>query len=163
MTLTVLELLGILALVLGTAKFLASRLDAIKVDNAAAHAAITENVKENRRQIASLTEDVREIRGQMGQMALAEDVREIREQMGQMALAGTYRIQQCIGLESLTHSAPDIRHGGARKILPALRQGRGQRSGEIQMLNLIEKKLHAWAVLCRERESPGNRCLTSRW
>ena len=79
------------------------------------------------------------------------------------ALAGTYRIQQCIGLESLTHSAPDIRHGGARKILPALRQGRGQRSGEIQMLNLIEKKLHAWAVLCRERESPGNRCLTSRW
>ena len=88
MTLTVLELLGILALVLGTAKFLASRLDAIKVDNAAAHAAITENVKENRRQIASLTEDVREIRGQMGQMALAEDVKEIR---GQMALAEDVR------------------------------------------------------------------------
>ena len=108
MTLTVPELLGILALALGTAKFLASRLDAIKVDNAAAHAAITENVKENRRQIAALTEDVREIRGKMalaedvnrrqtalaedikeirGQMALAEDVKEIRGQMGQMALA----------------------------------------------------------------------------
>ena len=84
MTLTVPELLGILALALGTAKFLASRLDAIKVDNAAAHSAITENVKENRRQIAALTEDVREIRGTM---ALAEDVREIRGRMGQTALA----------------------------------------------------------------------------
>jgi hypothetical protein len=61
MTLTVPEVLGILALVLATAKFLASRLDSIKVDNTAAHAAITdnvkaitENVKENQRQIASL-------------------------------------------------------------------------------------------------------------
>lgn len=92
MTLTVPELLGILALVLATAKFLASRLDAMKVDNAAAHAAITENVKENRRQITALTEDVREIRGKMAlaedvnrrQTALAEDIKEIR---GQMALA----------------------------------------------------------------------------
>ena len=54
MTLTVPEVLGILALVLATARFLASRLDSIRVDNTAAHAAITENVKENRRQIASL-------------------------------------------------------------------------------------------------------------
>lgn len=95
MTLTVPELLGILALVLATAKFLASRLDAMKVDNAAAHAAITENVKENRRQITALAEDVREIRGKMAlaedvnqrQTALAEDIKEIRGQMGQMALA----------------------------------------------------------------------------
>ena len=54
MTLTVPEVLGILALVLATARFLASRLDSIRVDNTAAHAAITENVKENQRQIASL-------------------------------------------------------------------------------------------------------------
>ena len=54
MTLTVPEVLGILALVLATAKFLASRLDSIRSDNTAAHAAITENVKENQRQVASL-------------------------------------------------------------------------------------------------------------
>ena len=54
MTLTVPEVLGILALVLATVRFLASRLDSIRVDNTAAHAAITENVKENQRQIASL-------------------------------------------------------------------------------------------------------------
>ena len=54
MTLTVPEVLGILTLVLATAKFLASRLDSIKADNAAAHAAITENVEENQRQVASL-------------------------------------------------------------------------------------------------------------
>ncbi len=54
MTLTIPEVLGILALVLATAKFLASRLDSIKADNTVAHAAITENVKENQRQIASL-------------------------------------------------------------------------------------------------------------
>ena len=54
MTLTVPEVLGILTLVLATAKFLASRLNSIKVDNTAAHAAITENVEENQRQVASL-------------------------------------------------------------------------------------------------------------
>lgn len=61
MTLTVPEVSGIFALFLTTlglalaaVKLLLTRMDAIKADNEKAHAAITENVKENRREIRSL-------------------------------------------------------------------------------------------------------------
>ena len=86
MTLTVPEVLGILALVLAPARFLASRLDSIRIDNTAAHAAITENVKESRRQMAAahaaLTENVKESRRQTAaaHAALTENVQEGQRQ-----------------------------------------------------------------------------------
>ena len=58
MTLTIPEVSGIFALFLTTlglalaaVKLLLSRMDALKADNQKAHAAITENVNENRREI----------------------------------------------------------------------------------------------------------------
>jgi dynactin complex subunit len=79
MTLTVPEVLGILALVLATAKFLASRLDSIKVDNTAAHAAITDNVK-------AITENVKESRRQTAaaHAALSENVQENQRQIASL-------------------------------------------------------------------------------
>ena len=90
MTLTVPEVLGVLALVLATAKFLASRLDSIRIDNTAAHAAITENVKESQRQIASLaaiTENVKEGQRQTAASlaALTENVKESQRQIASLA------------------------------------------------------------------------------
>ena len=78
-------MLGVLALVLATAKFLASRLDSIRIDNTAAHAAITENVKESQRQIASLaaiTENVKEGQRQTAAAlaAITENVKENQRQ-----------------------------------------------------------------------------------
>ena len=46
--------LTILGLALGAVKVVLSRMDAIKADNEKAHAAITENVKANRREIRSM-------------------------------------------------------------------------------------------------------------
>lgn len=43
-----------LGLALGAVKLLLSRMDGIEADNERAHAAITENVKENRREISSV-------------------------------------------------------------------------------------------------------------
>ena len=60
MALTIPEVLGIalflttLGLALGAVKLLLSRMDGLKADNEKAHAAITENVKENRREIRSM-------------------------------------------------------------------------------------------------------------
>ena len=61
MALTIPEVLGIFALflttlglALGAVKLLLSRMDAVKADNEKAHAAIMENVKENRREIRSM-------------------------------------------------------------------------------------------------------------
>lgn len=61
MTLTIPEVSGIFALflttlglALGAVKLLLSRVDALKADNEKAHAAITDNVKENRREIRSM-------------------------------------------------------------------------------------------------------------
>ncbi len=87
MTLTVPEVLGILALVLATAKFLASRLDSIRIDNTAAHAAITENVQESQRQTAAahaaITKNVQENQRQIASLggkvdAIAVDVAFLR-------------------------------------------------------------------------------------
>jgi len=61
MTLTIPEVSGIFALflttlglALGAVKLLLSRVDALKADNEKAHAAITDNVEENRREIRSM-------------------------------------------------------------------------------------------------------------
>lgn len=61
MTLTIPEVSGIFALFLTTlglalaaVKLLLSRVDTLQADNERAHAAITENVKENRREIRSM-------------------------------------------------------------------------------------------------------------
>ena len=61
MALTIPEVLGVFALflttlglALGAVKLLLSRMDAVKADNEKAHAAIMENVKENRREIRSM-------------------------------------------------------------------------------------------------------------
>ena len=61
MALTIPEVLGgfalfltTLGLALGAVKLLLSRMDAGKADNEKAHAAIMENVKENRREIRSM-------------------------------------------------------------------------------------------------------------
>ena len=89
-TLTVPEVLGILALVLATAKFLASRLDSIRIDNTAAHAAITENVQESRRQTAAahaaITENVQENRRQTAaaHAAITENVQENQRQIASL-------------------------------------------------------------------------------
>ena len=61
MTLTIPEVSGIFALflttlglALGAVKLLLSRVDALKADNEKAHDAITDNVKENRREIRGM-------------------------------------------------------------------------------------------------------------
>ena len=100
MTLTVPEVLGILALVLAPARFLASRLDSIRIDNTAAHAAITENVKESRRQMAAahaaLTENVKESRRQTAaaHAAITENVKESRRQTAAAHAALTENVQE---------------------------------------------------------------------
>ena len=76
MALTIPEVLGIFALFLTTlglalasVKLLLSRMDAFKADNEKAHAAITENVRENRREI------LQEIRGMDAKLStIATDV-----------------------------------------------------------------------------------------
>ena len=91
-----------MALVLATARFLASRLDSIRVDNTAAHAAITENVKENQRQIGSLgakvdaiTENVKENQRQGASLgakvdAIAVDVAYLRGRQEETAVGVAY-------------------------------------------------------------------------
>ena len=72
-TLTVPEVLGILALALATAKFLASRLDSIRVDNSVAHAAITENVKAITENVKALAENVEESQRQIASLGAGVD------------------------------------------------------------------------------------------
>ena len=92
-------MLGVLALVLATTKFLASRLDSIRIDNTAAHAAITENVKESQRQIASLaaiTENVKEGQRQTAASlaALTENVKENQRQTAAALAALTENVKE---------------------------------------------------------------------